>query len=187
MEKTIRSDEQNLIERTKASEKVFDGKLLQVYRDTVILPNQNTATREYIQHIGAVAVVPVLEDGRIIVERQFRYPLNAVITEIPAGKLDSNQEDRLEAAKRELREETGYIAEEWKEIGDYIPAAAYCDERITIYLARGLKKGEQELDEDEFLHVEAVPLEKLMEQVMTGEITDGKTLAGLLKAARILG
>ena len=110
-----------------------------------------------------------------------------MITEIPAGKLDSFTEDRLSAAKRELEEETGYTATEWIDIGDYYPAAAYCDERITLYLARGLSLGQRHLDEDEFLNFEAIPLSQLVEEVMAGRITDGKTQVAVLKAARILG
>ena len=105
-----------------------------------------------------------------------------MITEIPAGKLDSKTEDRLSAAKRELEEETGYTAEEWIDLGDYYPAAAYTDERISLYLAKGLRQGKQKLDADEFLNVMAVPLEELVEEVLNGTITDGKTQAALLKA-----
>lgn len=171
----------NLAEIKTGSEKVFEGKLLHVYRDTVMLPNGSPATREFIRHQGAVAVVPLTADGRVIIERQFRYPLNEVITEIPAGKLDSYSEDRLEAAKRELREETGYTAEEWISLGDYHPTVAYSDERITLFLAKRLKKGARELDDDEFLNVDSAPLEELVRDVMEGRITDGKTQTAILK------
>ena len=171
-----------LTERMTGSERIFDGVILHVYRDTVTLPNGSPAVRELIRHPGAVAIVPLTADGKVIIERQFRYPLGTVITEIPAGKLDGPTEDRLKAAKRELREETGYTAEEWISLGDYYPAAAYSDERLTMYLARGLTKGEQHLDEDEFLHVEEVSLESLVEAVLAGRITDGKTQTALMKA-----
>lgn len=177
---------ENLTEIKTGSEEIFDGFILHVFKDTVQLPNGHPATREVIRHIGAVGVVPVTDDGKVIVERQFRYPLNRVITEIPAGKLDSFTEDRLSAAKRELEEETGYTAKEWIEIGDYYPTPAYCDERITLYLARGLAQGQRHLDEDEFLNFKAVPLEELLEDVMAGRITDGKTQVAILKAARFL-
>ena len=177
---------ENLTEVKTGSQEIFDGVILHVYKDTVELPNGNPATREVIRHVGAVGVIPVTDDGKVIVERQFRYPLNRVITEIPAGKLDSFTEDRLSAAKRELEEETGYTAKEWTDLGDYYPTPAYCDERITLYLARGLTLGQRHLDEDEFLNFEAVPLETLVEQVMDGTITDGKTQVAILKAARIL-
>ena len=180
-------DFKNLVEVKTGSEEIFDGVILHVFKDTVQLPNGHPATREVIRHVGAVGVIPVTDDGKVIIERQFRYPLNSVITEIPAGKLDSFTEDRLSAAKRELEEETGYTAEEWIPMGDYYPTPAYCDERITLYLAKGLRLGQRHLDEDEFLNFEAVPLATLVEDVMSGRITDGKTQVAVLKAARMLG
>lgn len=176
-----------LAETQQTTEAVFDGALLHVVRDTVTLPNNGTASREVIRHVGAVAIVPLTENNEVIIERQFRYPINEVITEIPAGKLDSKEEDRLHAAKRELKEETGITADEWMELGDYLPACAYTDERITLYIARGLHFGDQKLDEDEFLNIKKVPLETLIQEIMDGKICDGKTQAALLKAARILG
>lgn len=169
-----------------ASEEIFKGHVVHLFKDTVRLPNGKEAPRETVRHVGAVAVVPLLDDGRVIVERQYRYPLGKVITEIPAGKLDSKAEDRLEAAKRELAEETGYTAREWISLGDYYPAAAYTDERITMYLAKGLSKGERHLDEDEFLNVAEVPLEELVGDIMAGRIADGKTQAAILKAYLLL-
>ena len=180
-------DFKNLTEVKTDSQEIFDGVILHLFKDTVELPNGNSATREVIRHIGAVGVIPVTDDGKVIVERQFRYPLDSVITEIPAGKLDSFTEDRLSAAKRELEEETGYTAKEWMPLGDYYPTPAYCDERITLYLARKLRQGQRHLDEDEFLNFEAVPLSDLVEDVMSGRITDGKTQVAVLKAARMLG
>lgn len=174
-------DFKNLDEVMVASEEIFDGHVVHLFKDTVELPNGKHAVRETIRHIGAVAIVPLTDDGKVIVERQFRYPLGCVITEIPAGKLDSKDEDRLAAAKRELEEETGYTAEEWIDLGDYYPAAAYTDERISLYLAKGLQHGERNLDEDEFLNVLAVDLEELVADVLNGTITDGKTQAALLK------
>ena len=176
-----------LTEKQASSEDIFDGLILHVKRDTVILSNGNTAVREVIRHIGAVCVIPVTEDNKVIMERQYRYPLDKVILEIPAGKLDAPDEDRLSAIKRELREETGYTADEWTELGDFHPAPAYSDEYITMYLARGLHKGERNLDEDEFLDVYAIPLSELVEDVMEGRISDAKTQVCILKAARILG
>ena len=179
-------DFKNLTEVKTGSQEIFDGVILHVFKDTVQLPNGKLATREVIRHVGAVGVVPLTDDGNVIVEKQFRYPLNRVVTEIPAGKLDSFTEDRLSAAKRELEEETGYTAQEWLPLGDYIPTCAYCDERITLYLARGLSLGQRHLDEDEFLNFETVPLSDLVEQVMDGTITDGKTQVAILKVARLL-
>ena len=176
-----------LAEKQISSEEIFDGVILHVKRDTVALSNGNTAVREVIRHIGAVCVIPVTEDNQVIMERQYRYPLDRVILEIPAGKLDAPDEDRLSAIKRELREETGYSADEWTEIGDFHPAPAYSDEFITMYLARGLHKGQQDLDADEFLDVYAIPLSDLVADVMAGRISDAKTQVCILKAARILG
>ena len=172
---------ENLIEVKTGTQEIYDGVVVHLYKDTVSLPNGHPAVREVIRHVGAVGVLPLTNDGKVIIERQFRYPLNRVITEIPAGKLDSFTEDRLSAAQRELEEETGYTAKEWTELGDYYPTPAYCDERITLYLARGLTLGQRHLDEDEFLNFEAVPLEALVEDVMAGRITDGKTQVAILK------
>lgn len=169
------------------SEEIFDGVVLHVQRDTVKLPNGSEAVREVIRHIGAVCVIPVMENGDVIMERQFRYPLDRVILEIPAGKLDAANEDRFSAIRRELREETGYTAEEWTVLGDFHPAPAYSDEFITMYMARKLRKGERHLDEDEFLDVCTVPLKDLVEDVMAGRISDAKTQVCILKAARLLG
>lgn len=179
-------DFENLKEKKITSEEIYDGKVVHLYKDTVELPNGRTSIREVIRHIGAVAVVPLMDDGKVVVERQFRYPLDSVITEIPAGKLDSKSEDRLDAVKRELEEETGFLAKEWIFLGDYIPTVAYCDEVIGIYLAKGLFKGERHLDEDEFLNVRYVDLNELVEDVMQGKITDGKTQVAILKVWKYL-
>ena len=176
-----------LAEKQTSSEDIFDGVILHVKRDMVTLSNGSTAVREVVRHIGAVCVIPVTENNEVIMERQYRYPLDRVILEIPAGKLDAPDEDRLSAIQRELREETGYTADEWTEIGDFHPAPAYTDEYITMYLARGLHKGERQLDEDEFLDVYAIPLSDLVTEVMAGRISDAKTQVCILKAARILG
>ena len=174
------------LEEVKISgESVFDGALLHVRKDEVTLPDGKTAVREYFTHPGAVAVVPMTEDGCVILERQFRYPVGRIVTEIPAGKLDSPDEDRLAAAKRELKEETGYEAESWAKIGDYTPAAAYSDEVISLYLARDLIKTGRELDEDEFINLIQVPLTEVVKQIMEGEITDGKTMAAIFMTARL--
>ena len=175
-----------LQEKQTATEEIFDGIILHVVRDTVDLPNGHSSVREVIRPIGAVCVIPVTENNEVIVERQYRYPLDRVILEIPAGKLDSPDEDRLSAIQRELREETGYSADEWMNIGDFHPAPAYSDEYITMYLARGLHKGKQDLDADEFLNVYTIPLKDLVDDVMSGKISDAKTQVAVLKAARIL-
>ena len=181
------SERRRLAETQVSSEDIFNGVILHVKRDMVRLSNGNTTVREVIRHIGAVCVIPVTEDNRVIMERQYRYPLDQVILEIPAGKLDAPDEDRLSAIQRELQEETGYSADEWTELGDFHPAPAYSDEYITMYLAHGLHKGDRHLDEDEFLDVYTIPLDELVREVMEGRISDAKTQVCILKAARILG
>lgn len=175
------TNEANLIETQLSSRDIFEGKILHVKLDTVQLPNGAEATREIIRHVGAVCVLPLTEDGQVVVERQFRYPMNEVITEIPAGKLDSADEDPFEAIKRELKEETGATADKWTCLGPFYPAAAYSDERIWMYLAEGLHFGQQDLDKDEFLDVTLVPLETLVEQVMAGQIPDAKTQTAVMR------
>lgn len=164
-----------------ASKLVYHGKILDFYTDTVRLPNGHTASRELSRHVGAVCVVPMTDDGRIIVEKQFRYPLDQVILEIPAGKRDSKLEPPEEAARRELREETGIEPKELVCLGTYYPAAAYSDEVIWMYLARGLTFGEQKLDDDEFLALEAMPLSDLVQEIAKGNVPDGKTQAAVLR------
>lgn len=187
MEFNLEEEMRALREVKTATEDIFNGVILNVKKDTVRLPNGNYSGREIIRHVGAVCIVPVTDSNEVIVERQYRYPYDTVITEIPAGKLDSKQEDRLSAAKRELREETGLTADEWTDLGAFFPAAAYSDEYITMYMARGLHQGQQELDADEFLNVVTVPLEEMVSDVMAGKVPDAKTQTAILKAARILG
>ena len=178
---------ESLAERKTGSEEVFSGHLLHVYSDDVTLPDGAPSKRELIRHLGAVAILPLTDDGYVYMERQFRYPLDAVITEVPAGKLNTKTEDRLEAAKRELQEETGLTADEWTNLGDFHPSAAYTDERLTLYLARGLHEGAQKLDDDEFLNVYKVPFATVLDEVLAGKITDAKTQIIILKAAAVIG
>ena len=178
--------EPELRETQLSSREIFDGRILHVFEDTVRLPNGAAASREYLRHIGAVCVIPVLEDGSVLVERQYRYPVAQVLTEIPAGKLDTKDEDHLLAAQRELREETGATAARWPSLGLFYPACAYSDEAIEMYLAQGLHFGERHLDADEFLNVARVPLTELVEEVMAGRIPDAKTQIAILKADRLL-
>ncbi|MBO5101593.1 MAG: NUDIX hydrolase [Clostridia bacterium] len=176
----------NLVEKQISREKIFKGNVLEVVRDTVELPNGKPATREMCLHLGAVAVIPILPDGRVVMERQYRYPIERVVLEIPAGKLDYKGEDPLAAAHRELREETGAIAGKMTPLGELVASPALISERIQLYLAEELTFGERELDEDEFLEVEYIPLSELVEMVMRGEICDGKTQIAVLKADKIL-
>lgn len=180
-------DFENLTEQFVKSEKIYDGHLLHIYKDTVTLPNGAQATREYFKHMGAVAIVPITEDGKVALEKQYRYPVDRIVTEIPAGKLNGSSEDPLAAAKRELQEETGLVCDKWTDLGIYQPAVAYCDEVIYLYLAQGLHEEERNLDEDEFLNVEYVPLKEAVDMVIRGDIKDGKTQVALMKAAVLLG
>lgn len=171
----------NLIEKQIKREEIFKGKVLNVVCDTVELPNGKPATRELCLHVGAVCVIPLLSDGSVIMERQYRYPHGRVFFEIPAGKLNYAEEDPLEAAKRELREETGAIANKYTDLGEMVPSPAILSEKIRMYLAEDITFTERELDEDEFLEVERVELGKLYEMVMRGEIADAKTQVAVLK------
>ena len=174
---------ETLAERTTASKLIFDGKILHLYRDDIELPNGKPAEREVIRHVGAVCVIPVTDDGMAVMERQYRYPVDEVILEIPAGKLDSKEENHEAAALRELEEETGYRAKELIPLGKFYPACAYSDETIWMYLAKGLEKGDCHRDVDEFLEVELIPLKDLVKQVLAGQIPDVKTQLAILKAA----
>lgn len=168
-----------LAERQLQSTEVYRGHLLQVRRDIVELPDGREAGREYIVHPGAVMVVPIADDGRLVVERQYRYPLSRVMLEFPAGKLDAG-ESTLACGMRELAEETGYRAREWAHAGVLHNAIAYSTEGIAIWFARGLEAGEARLDAGEFLEVELARGEDLLAAVARGEITDAKTMIGLL-------
>jgi ADP-ribose pyrophosphatase len=157
------------------SEQLLKGKFLEVKRDTVRLPDDTHATREYVVHPGAVVVIPLLDDGQVVLERQFRYPVGQVMIELPAGKLDP-QEDPLLCGLRELYEETGYTASQWAYAGKMHLAIAYSTEIIHIYFARGLTAGERQLDAGEFLDVFTVPTQQLLDWCADGTITDAKTM-----------
>lgn len=164
---------------------VFKGHFLHAVRDTVVLPDGQQATREYVKHPGAVMVIPLLDDGRVVLERQYRYPLQRAMIEFPAGKIDPG-EDILACARRELREETGYVAREWARAGVLHPVLAYADEFIEIWFARGLTLGERELDAGEFLDVLAVSPDELLAACRDGTVTDAKTLTGMLWLQQVL-
>ena len=170
----------DLTEHPVAGEQVFDGNLLKVYRDDVRLPDGSHGQREYIKHPGAVAIVPLFDDGSILLERQFRYPHHKVFIEVPAGKLEPN-EPHLETAKRELLEETGYTAREWKHLATIHTAIAYTNEAIDLFIARQLEKtGGAQLDAGEFVETIVVPFGEAIAMVKDGRITDAKTVAALL-------
>lgn len=168
----------DLTERLLHSQTLLEDGFLTVRRDTVGLPDGTSATREYVVHPGAVAVVPVLDDGRVVMVRQFRYPLGQVLLEFPAGKIDPG-EPVWDCARRELREETGYTARQWARACRIHNAAAYSTEGIEIWFARGLQPGPQALDVGEFLEVVALTEDVLDGMAREGELTDVKTLVGL--------
>ena len=178
---------EDIMERKLSGETMFRGKLLDVEHWQVELPDGRTALREIVVHGAAVAVVPVDADGYVTLVRQYRPAVGRAMLEIPAGLLDSPDEPELEAAQRELREETGLIAANWVKLCDITPSPGYLTERIALFLARDLSQGETELDDDEFLRVEKLPLGELVGHVMRGELTDAKTLLGAVMAARVLG
>lgn len=156
---------------------VYDGTFIKVQRDTVSLPDGRHATREFIRHPGAVVILPVFDDGSVLLERQFRYPVNQVFIEFPAGKIDCG-EDPLDCAKRELLEETGYSAESWEFVCTIHNAIGYADEHLEIYLAKGLKEGERKLDDGEFLDIFKATVSDMLTWVREGKITDVKTVIG---------
>lgn len=182
---TISSADDPLQEITLDSELVFDGALLKVHRDRVRLPNGGESRREYIRHPGAVVIVATLPDGRMIFERQFRYPLGRAFLELPAGKIDAG-EPILACAQRELREETGYVAAEWRHLGVMHPCIGYSDERIEIFYASGLSHVGHAWDEGEFLEVLSLSVDEAEASIHQGGITDGKTIAALFRALPLL-
>ncbi len=169
----------HLIEHTLDHVEVLKGHFLHAFRDQVRLPNGDTATREYVIHPGAVMIIALLDDGRLVMKRQYRYPVKQVMIEFPAGKLDAG-EDRLACAQRELLEETGYRDKEWAHAGVLHPVISYSTEFIDIWFARGLRLGERRLDEGEFLDVFTASLDELLAWSREGKLTDAKTLTGLL-------
>jgi ADP-ribose pyrophosphatase len=177
--------DEHLTEVKIDSRVVYDGPFLKVTSDTVRLPNGASASREYINHPGAVVILPVFDDGEILLERQFRYPLNRVFIEFPAGKIDPG-EDPLVCAQRELKEETGYTATDWRFVCTIHNAIAYADEHLDIYIARGLTAGTARLDDEEFLDVYKAPLSELLDGVRTGNVTDVKTVIGAFWLEKIL-
>lgn len=173
------SKRSSLTEHFVSGDLVFDGTLLKVRRDNVRLPDGSQGTREYIRHPGAVAVVPLFDDGRVLLERQFRYPHAREFIEVPAGKLEPG-EPHLATAQRELLEETGYTAAEWMRLGVIHTAIAYTDESIELFLAKKLTHVGAKLDQGEFIETLIVDFREALQMVRDGRITDAKTVAALL-------
>lgn len=173
-------------EKTIASEMIYDGRILKFKMDKVELPNGEIGERELVEHPGGVAVAAVDDDGNILLVEQYRKPYEKNISEIPAGKLDKGETAEA-CGRRELEEETGYIAEKFEYLGECYPSVGYTNEIIRIFLAVGLKKTSQRLDDDEFLNVYRVPLREMLKRIMNNEIADAKTVMGIMKAAVKLG
>ena len=173
-------------EKQLERERIFDGVVLKVVKDKVLLPDGGVSYREFCLHNGGVAVLPLDDDGYVTLVKQYRYAHGREFIEIPAGKLDYAGEDRREAAIRELREETGATCKRLDFMGDFYSSPALLDERISMYLARGLEFGETDFDDDEYIEIERIPVDELVRMICAGEILDAKTQAGVLKAAIII-
>ena len=175
----------DLTETTVSSQNVYDGELLHVRADRARLPDGKVAVREYITHPGAVVIIPLLDNGELVLERQYRYPLRQEFYELPAGKIDGG-EDPLQCAQRELREETGYTAKKWRYVMTLHPCIGYSDEKLLYYVAEGLVFTRASLDEGEHLEVFTLTLSTAMDWVKTGKITDNKTVSGLFWVDKLL-
>ncbi|MEG1268573.1 MAG: NUDIX hydrolase [Oscillospiraceae bacterium] len=175
-----------LFEKTISSEDIYDGRIIKITCDTIELPDGRRALREVVGHPGGACVVPIDEKNNILMVEQFRYPMKEIVLEIPAGKLEWG-ENPDSAVERELREETGFTADNIEYLGVNYPTPGYCAEKLYLYMATGLHKGEQELDADEYLNVKSVPFSVAVDMVMNNSIKDSKTVAAILLAARRLG
>ena len=176
----------NLREKTIDTKEIYKGRVISLSVDTVITPGGNEATRELVHHPGGVAVVAIDNDDMIYLVRQYRIPYDEILLEIPAGKLDSKEENPKDAAARELSEETGLVAKEIKHIGDFYPSVGFLDENLRLFVATGLSEGQTHPDEDEYLDVVKMPFDEAVKLVIDGTIKDGKTIAGILKANILL-
>lgn len=172
-------------ETKQSSKLVYSGRMLKVYEDEIQLPDGNSARREYVSHPGAALILPLFDDGSVLLERQYRYPVGQHCYELPAGKLEPD-EPSLETAKRELLEETGYVAGDWSAVCTMMPCIGYSNEHIECFLARELSYRASSLDEGEFLETLRLPLDEALDWVRDGKIRDSKTMLGLLWLDRIL-
>ena len=178
-------DPMDLTEKTIRREDKFQGRILSVHVDTVLLPNGNTSTREVVDHVDGVAVLPLDERNNVLTVTQYRYVFGRTLLEIPAGKLDPG-EDPVTGALRELKEETGAVPDVFLPLGSILPAPGCYSEVLHLFLARGLHMEDQQLDPDEFLNVERIPFDEMVHRCMNGEIEDAKTVAAVLKTKLLL-
>ncbi len=179
-------NDEAILEKNLTRERVFDGIILHIDHVTNELPNGKQAKREIAVHVGASAVLPIDAQGNVYLVRQFRAPIDRILLEIPAGKLDSVDEDRLLAAKRELKEETGLEAENWLHLTDTFTTPGFSNERISLYLARELRQSDACPDEDEFLNLVKLPFREALEMVLRGEIRDAKTQIAICMAGHLI-
>lgn len=175
----------DLTEKQLSAEYIFRGKIINLRVDEALLPNGKTAKREVVEHNGGICIVPLTENNEVLMVEQYRYPYSEVVLEIPAGKRDGDEEP-LAGGIRELKEETGATAEKFTFLGELYPTPGYCGEIIYMYLATGLSYGETDPDDDEFLNIKKIPLEKAVDMIMNGEIKDAKTQTAILKVERML-
>ena len=181
-----KADLASIEEKSISSKLIFDGKVIRLHLDDILLPDGKTGFREYCTHNGAVCVIPITSEGEVICVRQYRYAVGKPLIEIPAGKLDSIDEDPNDAVRRELREETGAVSGKLTYLGLYYGSPALLNEKIYMYLAEDLSFGDTDLDDDEFLEIIKIPLPTLVEMVLNGEIEDGKTQSAVLRANALL-
>ncbi len=176
----------NLREEKVKSELLYDGRIIKLYNDEILLPDGKGAFREFVRHPGGICIVPITKDKEVLLVRQYRYAYTQEVVEIPAGKRDSFTEDPLEGGKRELKEELGVTAEHYHFLGTFYPTPGYTDEVIYMYAAWGLSYGETDPDEDEFVEAEKYPLNTLVDMIMSGKIKDGKTQTAVLKVKYLI-
>jgi ADP-ribose pyrophosphatase len=173
------------METCTSSKRVYDGRILNLRVDQVILPNGGNTTREVVEHRGAAAIVPVTQGGNVVLVRQYRYAIATNLLEVPAGTMEPGEEPE-NCALRELEEETGYTSKKVEKIMDFYPVPGYSTERIHVYLARDLVKSQMRTEEDEHINVEILPLEKALEKIRSNEIRDAKSISALYRAAELL-